>query len=276
MCREARARCFREGSNIDGRSEPPFRLCSRKVFAMSPKKKAKKKSSAKKKTSKKAATTKKSKTAAKKGPAKKAKSSVKKKATKKTTAKKATTKKATTKKATKKKVTVKKVTVKKATKKTAKTAAKKTATTKKATVKTDTAVAEPPAPKRKSRRRTDQRQLKVIRETLIKKKDDLTRNLRSELNELEAPDKHHLADLEEMASDANDTDSLCEIMEVGVNTLEQVDTALRKLDDGTYGVCEACDTDIPIARLEALPFASLCIPCKEKEEKGLLLRKEMS
>ena len=76
MCREARARCFREGSNIDGRSEPPFRLCSRKVFAMSPKKKAKKKSSAKKKTSKKAATTKKSKTAAKKGPAKKAKSSV--------------------------------------------------------------------------------------------------------------------------------------------------------------------------------------------------------
>ena len=271
MCREARARCFREGSNIDGRIEPPFRLCSRKVFAMRPKKKAKKKSSAKKKTSKKAATTKKSKTAAKKGPAKKAKSSVKKKATKKTTAKKATTKKATTKKATKKKVTVKK-----ATKKTAKTAAKKTATTKKATVKTDTAVAEPPAPKRKSRRRTDQRQLKVIRETLIKKKDDLTRNLRSELNELEAPDKHHLADLEEMASDANDTDSLCEIMEVGVNTLEQVDTALRKLDDGTYGVCEACDTDIPIARLEALPFASLCIPCKEKEEKGLLLRKEMS
>jgi RNA polymerase-binding protein DksA len=247
------------------------------VLIVSPKKKttkkATKKPGAKKPASKKGAAKKSAKSTAKKSTAKK--SAVKKA---KTTVTKKTTKKAT--KSPAKKATAKKATAvikKPAAKSAAPAATKKTAKkkTKKAAPVVETVEPER-KPTAKSRRHTDRRQIASIRETLVKKKDSLTRHLRSELSELEAPDKHHLADLEEMASDANDTDSLCEIMEVGANTLEQVDTALRKLDDGTYGVCEACDAEIPIARLEALPFASLCIPCKEKEEQGVLMRREMS
>lgn len=40
--------------------------------------------------------------------------------------------------------------------------------------------------------------------------------------------------------------------------------ALRKIDDGTYGKCESCGTDIPPERLEAVPAATLCVTCKQK------------
>jgi YteA family regulatory protein len=48
--------------------------------------------------------------------------------------------------------------------------------------------------------------------------------------------------------------------------LSNINRAYRKMDDGTYGTCENCKRDIPLERLEALPYAALCIECKEREE----------
>lgn len=53
----------------------------------------------------------------------------------------------------------------------------------------------------------------------------------------------------------------------GRNLIE-VDEALRRLYRGEYGVCENCGTDIAVKRLEAVPQATLCLTCKEKEEKA--------
>jgi len=50
------------------------------------------------------------------------------------------------------------------------------------------------------------------------------------------------------------------------DALERVRDAIARLDAGTYGVCDRCGTEIPAARLEAVPAASLCIQCKEAEE----------
>lgn len=44
--------------------------------------------------------------------------------------------------------------------------------------------------------------------------------------------------------------------------VEEIDDALRKIERGTYGICENCGELIPSARLEALPYARLCIACK--------------
>jgi RNA polymerase-binding protein DksA len=44
--------------------------------------------------------------------------------------------------------------------------------------------------------------------------------------------------------------------------VEQIDTAIAKIHDGTYGECENCGTKIPKERLKALPYASLCVKCK--------------
>jgi RNA polymerase-binding transcription factor len=48
--------------------------------------------------------------------------------------------------------------------------------------------------------------------------------------------------------------------------LEQVDKALERVADGTYGICENCGKPIPPERLEARPFATLCINCQQLRE----------
>jgi DnaK suppressor protein len=49
--------------------------------------------------------------------------------------------------------------------------------------------------------------------------------------------------------------------------LQQIDTALRRMDEGTYGECSACGTDIEFARLEAQPTALRCLQCQSQHEK---------
>ena len=49
--------------------------------------------------------------------------------------------------------------------------------------------------------------------------------------------------------------------------LLQVERALERLDDGTYGRCENCGNPIPKARLQAFPRATLCVTCKQREER---------
>ncbi len=49
--------------------------------------------------------------------------------------------------------------------------------------------------------------------------------------------------------------------------LRRVDEALERIDNGNFGYCELCGNPIPEERLHALPYASLCISCKQKEEK---------
>jgi RNA polymerase-binding protein DksA len=48
--------------------------------------------------------------------------------------------------------------------------------------------------------------------------------------------------------------------------LEQVDAALEKIENGTYGLCDRCHKAIAPGRLEALPYATLCIECAERLE----------
>ena len=48
--------------------------------------------------------------------------------------------------------------------------------------------------------------------------------------------------------------------------LYRIKEALKRIDEGTYGKCEACNQPIKESRLKALPFATMCISCKEKEE----------
>ncbi|MEV6284753.1 TraR/DksA C4-type zinc finger protein [Kribbella sp. NPDC051770] len=49
--------------------------------------------------------------------------------------------------------------------------------------------------------------------------------------------------------------------------LDQIERALARIDDGTYGVCESCGKAIGKGRLQAFPRATLCVSCKEREER---------
>jgi len=50
-------------------------------------------------------------------------------------------------------------------------------------------------------------------------------------------------------------------------TLDDIDEALKKLEEGSYGICEGCGDMIPVKRLNVMPFATYCIDCQDEEEK---------
>ncbi len=52
------------------------------------------------------------------------------------------------------------------------------------------------------------------------------------------------------------------------HVLAEIDAALVRIDDGTYGTCRSCGNAISEERLEAMPYAVLCIDCRRREERG--------
>lgn len=52
--------------------------------------------------------------------------------------------------------------------------------------------------------------------------------------------------------------------------LRQIDRALEKIEEDTYGVCDLSGEEIPIKRLEAIPYATMTVKAQEKFEKGLI------
>lgn len=75
-------------------------------------------------------------------------------------------------------------------------------------------------------------------------------------------------DSSDLAANALDSDTAMQLAESGSSELAQVDAALQKIVEGTYGQCEACAADIPWERLEAVPYATLCVQCKEQQERA--------
>lgn len=49
--------------------------------------------------------------------------------------------------------------------------------------------------------------------------------------------------------------------------VKKVDAALRRIDEGSFGLCDSCEEDIGLKRLEARPTATLCVSCKEDQER---------
>ena len=77
----------------------------------------------------------------------------------------------------------------------------------------------------------------------------------------------HQAD--EGTDDFNRTVTL-EVTNKEFGILRQIERALDKIEEGTYGICDLSGEEIPIARLEAIPYAAMTVKSQEKFEKGLL------
>jgi len=50
--------------------------------------------------------------------------------------------------------------------------------------------------------------------------------------------------------------------------LKEIESALARIKEGTFGICEECGCEIPIARLKAIPYCRVCVKCKSKAETG--------
>jgi DnaK suppressor protein len=76
-------------------------------------------------------------------------------------------------------------------------------------------------------------------------------------------------DAADAAFDSSGEEMASTLAELEAKELAQVERALKRLKAGSYGKCEACSAKIPVARLNALPYSTLCIKCqREMESEG--------
>jgi DnaK suppressor protein len=100
----------------------------------------------------------------------------------------------------------------------------------------------------------------------------LTHTLEGTTKEVKRPDEatgysQHQAD---QGTDDFDRTISLEVTTKEYQLLRQIERALEKIDENTYGVCDVSGEAIPIARLEAVPYATMTVKAQEKFEKGLL------
>ena len=81
----------------------------------------------------------------------------------------------------------------------------------------------------------------------------------------EIPSDNHPGDVATITHDREIDYTLEENEE---RVLAAIDSALKRIDDGTFGTCGSCGQPIAIERLEALPYTTQCIDCKRREERG--------
>ena len=118
----------------------------------------------------------------------------------------------------------------------------------------------------KTNYKSNEKFLNEIKEELIKKYDKIKKVEEAYQDQL---DKKLPEDSKE-ALDLKQAQGVAESVEdMEQNELMLIAQALKRISDGTYGVCVDCSKPIPVERLRAIPYAENCVTCKaKKEEEG--------
>jgi DnaK suppressor protein len=106
-----------------------------------------------------------------------------------------------------------------------------------------------------------------MRETLVMRRDALRTALAGDLSLLKELRSQTSGDVIDAALDSAQDEICSQLAEVESRELSQIENALLRMRDGQYGLCEACSCNIPMARLHALPYATLCIDCQREAER---------
>ena len=116
-------------------------------------------------------------------------------------------------------------------------------------------------------------QIKQFRQLLITERTKLAEEIKSIAQDVSTSPREASGDLSaytvhlaDMAADTYDRELSMNIVSSEQEILYQIDDALKRLDDGSYGVCQQCNQPITMSRLKAVPYASLCINCQRAKE----------
>jgi DnaK suppressor protein len=109
--------------------------------------------------------------------------------------------------------------------------------------------------------------IKRFRELLIEKKEEILKNAQRTLHEDMTLDSDDLPDEMDLASSEYIQSFTFRLRGREKTFLKKIDHALAKIEEGTFGICEECEEPISIKRLEARPETTLCIRCKEDQER---------
>jgi DnaK suppressor protein len=109
--------------------------------------------------------------------------------------------------------------------------------------------------------------LAKMREQLLEMKAKLLAEIDSTLRAEREGNKDEGMDTYDLASEERDREINFILSDRERVKLKQIDDALERMDEGTYGVCESCGLEIAEERLEAMPFSRLCRDCQQDEER---------
>lgn len=125
-------------------------------------------------------------------------------------------------------------------------------------------------PKISSKWASHYRRLSDLRDLLLRQKGALTQDA----NEEQPSFSEHMADA---GTDSYDRDFALSMLSAEQNALYEIEDALRRIEDGTYGKCELTGKSIPIQRLDAIPWARFTIDAeKQLEQNGEVNRAQLA
>lgn len=106
-----------------------------------------------------------------------------------------------------------------------------------------------------------------LRQVLLRRRETIRRALRGDMSLMKDLREQGSGDvIDNVVGSAHDELS-SQLAEVESRELIHIENALQRMRAGVYGICENCESKIPLARLQALPYATLCIHCQREAEK---------
>lgn len=123
--------------------------------------------------------------------------------------------------------------------------------------------------------RIQKKTLKELEARLSSRRNRLLKEIHRRLQEYKDSGGSRLPDIIDLASSTMGDELTLHLAENEVLELRQIEDALARIHSGSYGVCKNCGVMIPRNRLKALPFATLCVKCKEEEEEEYRMGKRL-
>ncbi|HOM28561.1 MAG TPA: TraR/DksA family transcriptional regulator [Deltaproteobacteria bacterium] len=109
-------------------------------------------------------------------------------------------------------------------------------------------------------------ELLEIREILVQMKKEILETLSERIKSSDIASQREIGDIFDEADLEQTREFNLLLGTREKQKLEQIESALARMDKGEYGFCEDCGENIPIGRLKAMPFATLCVKCKSERE----------
>jgi len=106
-----------------------------------------------------------------------------------------------------------------------------------------------------------------LHQILVKRRDALRKALAGDLSLLRELNAQTSGDMVDAALDSVQDEISSQLAEVESRELARIEYALERMREGEFGICEGCGINIPLARLQALPYAIFCIKCQREAER---------
>jgi DnaK suppressor protein len=110
----------------------------------------------------------------------------------------------------------------------------------------------------------NKRELKKYRNILEQKRAAIT-NATGKKTHWDNMENTRRGDFVDQASDDNEVHVNIRLLQTDAKLLRAIEAAIARIDNGNFGVCTMCEEEISEARLNAVPWTSVCIACKEKK-----------